>query len=69
MCDILFSFIEQNKKPTEEFKEISGTNGKYYISSFGRVISIAGKKPAFLSPWEDTTNGYYRISIMINGEH
>lgn len=66
MNNILY-FIEQHKEPIEQWKEIKGTSGKYFISSFGRVISGAGEKPCFLSPWLDSTNDYYRISIYING--
>ena len=67
MANILLSFIEQNKEQTEQWKEINGTGGKYYISSCGRVVSGCAEKPCFLSPWLER-NGYYRISIIQYGE-
>ena len=65
--NILQSFIQQQTKPKEEFKEISGTGGKYYISNHGRIISGAGKNPSFVYPWI-ADNGYYKISIKRNGK-
>lgn len=41
-------FIQQNKEQNEQWKEIKGTGGKYYISSFGRVISGCAEKPCLL---------------------
>ena len=64
----LQEFIINEKKPKEEWKEIANTNGKYYISSFGRIISMCAGKPYFLSPWYDEISGYYRITIRINGK-
>jgi len=58
-------FIQQNKIQNEQWKEIDGTGGKYYISSFGRVISGCAEKPCFLYPWID--EGYERVSMRING--
>lgn len=63
MLAILYDFIEQNKEPTEEFKEVQGTSGKYFVSSFGRVISFCDKKePRFLKPWK-ASNGYLCVSL------
>ena len=59
-------YIQQHKEQNEQFREIIGTGGKYYISSNGRVLSNCAE-PLFLSPWIET-NGYYRVSMMINGE-
>lgn len=63
----ILSYIESNKYPKEKWKEIVGTSGKYYISSFGRVISGAEKRPSFLQPWIDS-KGYEEITIIQNGK-
>lgn len=36
-------FIEEQPVTNEEWKEISGSDGKYYCSSFGRILSLCGK--------------------------
>lgn len=46
--------------PEEELKEIKGTEGKYYISSFGRVLSVCGQ-PIMLKPFY--RNGYKSVRI------
>lgn len=63
----LEQFILKSKKPTEEFKQIEGTERKYYISNFGRVASGAEDVPKFLQPWIDS-KGYEEITIRQNGK-
>lgn len=50
----------------EEWKEISGTNGKYYISNYGRVKSYCGYTARLMIP-QERKNGY--LSVQINGKH
>lgn len=44
----------------EIWKEINNTDGKYYISNYGRVISLCGK-PKLLKAY--TRNGYEAVKI------
>lgn len=67
MNNTIISFIEQNKYPKEEFKEIENTGGKYYVSSLGRIVSACTEKPQFLDPWF-SGNGYLKVSIRISGK-
>lgn len=46
----------------EEWKEIIGTNGKYYISNLGRIKSFCQYNARLLQPIENE-NGYLRVSI------
>lgn len=44
----------------EEWKEISGTNGKYYISNYGRVKSYCGYNARLMIP-QERKNGYLSV--------
>lgn len=49
----------------EEWKEIDGTNGNYYVSNLGRIKSYNNYKALLLKPY--ITNGYQRVDIVIDG--
>ena len=58
-----------DRLPEEEFKEISGSEGRYLISSAGRLLSYQRKSAAIMKPAKNTSdNGYYRTMITINGK-
>lgn len=48
--------------PQEEWKEIPNKEGKYYISTFGRVKSYCGYNAIIRKP-EDNGSGYLRVNI------
>lgn len=50
----------------EEWKEIQGTNGKYYISNCGRVKSLCKYTAHILKPYQKH-NGY--LIVRINGKN
>ena len=49
----------------EKYKEIEGYDGKYLISSWGRVFSK--RKNGFIHA-EKTTKGYLRVALSKNGK-
>ena len=51
----------------EEWREISGTDGRYYISSKGRVKSYVGYNAIILKKFFDK-RGYAKVTIVQNGE-
>lgn len=63
----LYLFLLEINPPETEWAVIDGTNGKYYISSFGEVVSYIKGKPYLLSPWI-ADNGYYKVSIKQYGK-
>ena len=63
--DRLLSFVWYNSNYTEEWREIKQTNGNYFISNKGRVISLHHDKFYLLNPYLD--KGYYCISLVVNG--
>lgn len=50
----------------EEFREISDTDGNYYVSNYGRVISYNSNHAILLKPTV-TEKGYERLQIIIKG--
>ncbi len=50
----------------EKFKEIENTNGKYFVSNYGRIKSYCGYT-AIIRILEQHCNGY--LTIKINGKH
>lgn len=62
-----YNTFEDLSAPDEEWKTIDGTDGEYFISSFGRVVHLQKDKSLFLlSPWIDKQ--YERVDIKQNGE-
>lgn len=51
----------------EQFKEIKGTDGNYYISNLGRVKSYVGYEAIILTP-TITPKGYQRLQIIQEGQ-
>ena len=51
----------------EEFEEIEGTKGNYYVSNFGRVISYTANHAIVMKPTV-TNKGYERLQIVIDGK-
>lgn len=51
-----------NKK--EKWADINGSNGKYKVSNFGRVMSMFNGKQKILKPW--MTTGYPTVSLGKN---
>ena len=51
---------------SEEWKEIAGTNGNYFVSNLGNVKSEYWKKGKILTPSADK-NGYLFVGIRKNG--
>jgi hypothetical protein len=47
----------------EILKEIPDTDGKYFISNYGKVISLCRKVPKALKPY-DCGNGYCYVKIQ-----
>ena len=53
--------------PNEEWKEIEGTDGFYYVSTEGRVKSTKGYKSIVLKKYIDKY-GYAKVTIVKDGE-
>lgn len=56
----------------EQWKEIVGTNGRYFVSNYGRIKSIGGKKgkTEYKIMKQSTINsGYKTIKLFVNGKH
>ena len=53
--------------PDEVWRPIEGYDGKYLISSFGRIKSLKHKKPKLLTAFPNN-KGYYRVCLSKNGE-
>ena len=65
--DKLFLFVIQHDfEENEILKEIPDTNGKYFISNSGYVLSLCRNKPLILKPY-DCGNGY--SFVKINGKN
>lgn len=54
------------EKPAEQWKVIPNTDGKYFISNYGRVKSLCKYKAIILQPYQQK-NGY--LIVKINGQN
>ena len=59
--DDLITIIFQESQQDEEWKEIFWLDGNYFVSNYGRVISLKWNKPRILKPF--CCNGYLYVSI------
>ena len=59
--DKLLSFILSNSEADEEWAEIKWADSYYYVSSYGRVMSLCNKQPHIMKPF--MCNGYLCVSI------
>lgn len=57
----LLEFIVDKELVNEEWREIKGTNNKYFISNKGNVISMYRNKPIVLKPFN--CNNYLTVKI------
>lgn len=57
----LITIIFQKSPVDEEWKEIRQTAGDYFVSNYGRVISLKLTKPRIMKPFN--CNGYLYVSI------
>lgn len=51
----------------EQWKEIKGTDQKYYISNKGRVKSLCDYQAMIMKPYINQ-NGYYKVGIQQEGK-
>lgn len=63
----VFCIDEIELLENEQFKEITGTEGKYFISNLGRVKSYVGYEAIILTPTL-TPKGYLRLQIIQEGQ-
>ena len=65
---VLFVVDDIDRLDGEEFKFIPGTNEDYAVSNFGRIMSYRCQQAKILKPAKNLPNGYYRVSLTINGK-
>lgn len=63
--DKLIFFIILECQTDETWKEITWTDGYYWVSNKGRVLSLCGRKPRILKPYN--CNGYLYVEIYGHG--
>lgn len=64
----LILFIIQQAEHGEEWREIPKYDGAYFISNFGRVLSLHNDTAHLLKPIENK-DGYYQVSLYRDGKH
>lgn len=58
----------------EIFKEITWTDGRYYVSNYGRVMSVGGKRQAnklnkkTIMGTQLNNSGYLFVKLFYNGK-
>lgn len=62
-----FSKDEIKNLDNEQWKEITGTDGYYYVSNKGRVKSLQGYEAIILKPYSNQ-HGYERVDIIEEGQ-
>lgn len=62
-----FSIDNIDNLKEEQWKEIDGTEGLYYISNKGRVKSLQGYETIILKPFANKA-GYLRVDIIEGGK-
>lgn len=55
--DKMLSFLKTEVKPYETLKEIPETDGRYFISNRGRIVSLCRNEAHVLQPYIDS-KGY-----------
>lgn len=60
--DLLLSFVWNNSLEGEVWKEIYGLDGRYYISNYGRVLSLCCNGYKLLKPFP-CGSGYYCVDL------
>jgi hypothetical protein len=63
----LVSFIIQETDTEEEWREVSKYDGRYFVSSKGRILSLQQNKYKILKPTLNK-DGYYQVSLSCNGK-
>ena len=51
LLDLLLSFVWYNSLDGEEWKEIEGFNGLYFVSNYGRVLSLKNDGYKLMKPF------------------
>ena len=60
--DALFSFVSKISYANEVWKELNPPDGKYFLSTYGRLISLCRDTP-ILKKQEPNNKGYMRVYI------
>lgn len=67
LLDLLVFFLCKYSPIEEEWREIQGTQGKYFVSNRGRVLSLCQNKYKTLKPYV-CGDGYYYVNLNIDGQ-
>lgn len=65
--DLLLSFVFYESLDNENWREIKGLNGRYFISSCGRVLSLCLDGYKLLKPFV-CGDGYYYVDLRKDGQ-
>ena len=63
----LEAFVSQYSLPKEEWREVAGTNGRYYVSNKGRVLSLCLDGYKLMQPFI-CGDGYYYVDLRKDGK-
>ena len=67
LLDLLLSFIWNYSLDNEEWREIKGLEGRYYISNYGRVLSLCCDGYKLLRPFT-CGDGYDYVDLRVNNK-